>query len=156
MIVSIKFQGHSNLDFEMPSRNMQHLDSACACVTNLTASIDSLLFSKLDFITYWTECMCIYVWGRTRFCKWNFTWHCKAWNTLTFEFQECKTYLQQTNKQINEPSIMDYVSGIILYLGYVFSMLLFKMSSSNTLDLQCQEMIFSLDAMECPPMIGEC
>jgi hypothetical protein len=62
---------------------------------------------------------------------------------------------RQTNKQTNEPSIMDYVSGIILYLGYVFSMS-FKMSSSNTLDLQCQEKIFSLDAMECPHMIGEC
>lgn len=37
--------------------------------------------------------------------------------------------------------------------------MLLKMSSSNTLDLQCQETILSLDAMEYieyPPMIGEC
>ena len=43
--------------------------------------------------------------------------------------------------------------GITLYLGYAFSILLFKMYSQNTLDLQCYEMVLSLDAVGCPPMI---
>ena len=44
-------------------------------------------------------------------------------------------------------------SGITLYLCYVFSILLFKMYSQNTLDLQCYEMVLSLDAVGCPPML---
>jgi len=57
------------------------------------------------------------------------------------------------NKEINKLSKLDYEFGNHPILVLCFSILLFKMYSQNTLDLQCYEMVLSLDAVGCPPMI---